>query len=456
MRWVIVRVLPVPAPARMQTGPLTAWAAVRCSSSRPASTASAPVTVSVLGPIGGIPAPLVRTLPPILPAAGDRSGKHPQGAGVLPPSGTSCTTRGRPAPNESGRIPTDVCRCVRRDDVHHHLVRLLRPPQEAHAARGHRLRRGRHRGRRLGGGRRHGRQRRQPDGPYSGVRRRHRPDQPEHRPGQGYSLTVIEVERRVIPGPRPPKGQDRPGAGRDRGHAHVRPLRPGQAVEAPGVNVRSERTGVAGCPDSVVLPVPPDSPPVALVRTARGWSVVCPAGGEPVEGLLEGLTLADVIADELGQQLEPDRSARRSARGPAPTEAEDPRDARIAALERTVAQLEHALAARVSTERAIGVLAEREGLSPREAFEGLRQQARSSGRPVVELAREVLDTLPDAPVAIAPGPERAPAPPGGLARFRDAPPPPAVPAQAPRPRAPLARRAEHPRPRFGAAPGAAG
>src|SRR5919112_935592 len=44
MRWVIVRVLPVPAPARMQTGPDTAWAAARCSSSSCASTASAPCT----------------------------------------------------------------------------------------------------------------------------------------------------------------------------------------------------------------------------------------------------------------------------------------------------------------------------------------------------------------------------------------------------------------------------
>src|SRR6202042_2799705 len=41
MRWVMARVLPVPAPARMQTGPRTASAAHRCSGSRPASTASA-------------------------------------------------------------------------------------------------------------------------------------------------------------------------------------------------------------------------------------------------------------------------------------------------------------------------------------------------------------------------------------------------------------------------------
>src|ERR1700761_751089 len=38
MRWVIARVLPVPAPARMQTGPAGAVTAVRCSGSSPAST----------------------------------------------------------------------------------------------------------------------------------------------------------------------------------------------------------------------------------------------------------------------------------------------------------------------------------------------------------------------------------------------------------------------------------
>src|SRR4051794_960573 len=217
----------------------------------------------------------------------------------------------------------------------------------------------------------------------------------------------------------------------------------------------SERTGLAaGCPDAVVRPALPGAPEVALVRTARGWSVLCPSGAEAVDGLVEGMSLADVIGEELGQQLEPDRTARRSARGPgSPPEAEDPRDARIAALERTVAQLEHALAARVSTERAIGVLAEREGISARTAFEGLRQQARSSGRPVHELAREVLDSLADAPAAIAPVPDgrHGAEPTHGPGHVV-----PAVPAPAPRPLGVLARRVEHPRPRFGAAPGATG
>jgi hypothetical protein len=123
--------------------------------------------------------------------------------------------------------------------------------------------------------------------------------------------------------------------------------------------------------------------------------VFSPAGSEDAADLVEGLSLADLVAEELGALAEPDRAARRSARGAsgAPEEAADPVDARVAALERTVAQLEHALAARVSTERAIGVLAERHGISARAAFESLRGDARSQGRPVADLAREVLDGL---------------------------------------------------------------
>jgi len=149
----------------------------------------------------------------------------------------------------------------------------------------------------------------------------------------------------------------------------------------------TEPSPTAGCCPSAVVPV-------ALTRTARGWSVVSPGGAQDAADLVEGLSLADLVAEEFGALTEPDRTARRSARGTTGTPHDaDPIDARVAALERTVAQLEHALAARVSTERAIGVLAERHGTSARLAFESLRRDARSSGRPVAELAREVLESL---------------------------------------------------------------
>jgi hypothetical protein len=142
--------------------------------------------------------------------------------------------------------------------------------------------------------------------------------------------------------------------------------------------------------------------PVALTRTPQGWAVSSPAGSETAVGLVEGLSLADLVAEEFGALTEPDRTARRSARGPATaTGPVDPAQARITELERTVAQLEHALAARVSTERAIGVLAERHGTSARVAFESLRRDARSHGRPVAEVAREVLDGLAADPTAAA-------------------------------------------------------
>jgi ANTAR domain len=185
----------------------------------------------------------------------------------------------------------------------------------------------------------------------------------------------------VIPGPRPPEGHDRP-VGRDRGSATPGPASGPHLSPAPTL--------------------PCDRADVAVTRTATGWAVVTATGSSAVDDLVEGMSLADLIAEEHGARLDPDRSARRSARGPVEGSSEDPADARVAALERTVAQLEHALAARVSTERAIGVLAERHGTTPRSAFESLRREARSQGRPVHELAGEVLETLPaeDEPGAV--------------------------------------------------------
>lgn len=185
----------------------------------------------------------------------------------------------------------------------------------------------------------------------------------------------------VIPGPRPAIGQVCPDAVRDGGHGGLFPAS-GPHI-AHNRSVPPTTTDGAGCS------------PVALTRTPRGWSVVSPAGTEEVGGLVEGLSLADLVAEEFGALAEPDRTTRRSARGPGgrSEDVADPVDGRIAALERTVAQLEHALAARVATERAIGVLAERNGTDPRAAFEILRRDARSQGRPVAELAHEVLEEL---------------------------------------------------------------
>jgi hypothetical protein len=56
----------------------------------------------------------------------------------------------------------------------------------------------------------------------------------------------------------------------------------------------------------------------------------------------------------------------------------------------TVTQLEHALASRVRVEQAIGVLAERHRLRPREAFDLLRRAARSRGLRVTEMAQDVV------------------------------------------------------------------
>ncbi len=67
------------------------------------------------------------------------------------------------------------------------------------------------------------------------------------------------------------------------------------------------------------------------------------------------------------------------------------RHADTARLTKQVAQLESALARRGAIERAKGILMERHGVDERHAFELLRQQARRSSRPVIELAHAVAD-----------------------------------------------------------------
>jgi hypothetical protein len=199
-------------------------------------------------------------------------------------------------------------------------------------------------------------------------------------------------------------------------------------------------------PDDVVR-TPDGGPAVVLVRTSRGWSALSAAAPgadarlEPLP-LVEAMSLGDLLAEESGVTPEPGRPARLAARGGAPAaeDVEDPRDAELAALRRTVGQLEHALAARVSIERAIGVLAERHGTCPREAFDELRRRARAQGRAAQELAREVLDGV----TARGAVPDQRSA--GDLT-----PPAPAEPAAPPR--APTARRVSRGRGRQAVTPG---
>src|SRR4029453_7057674 len=55
-----------------------------------------------------------------------------------------------------------------------------------------------------------------------------------------------------------------------------------------------------------------------------------------------------------------------------------------------VGQLRHALTSRVLIEQAKGVLVAREGLDPEAAFQLLRRQARSTARPMADVAGEVI------------------------------------------------------------------
>ena len=153
-----------------------------------------------------------------------------------------------------------------------------------------------------------------------------------------------------------------------------------------------------------------------VVRKAeRGWVV----GDETVSDLTSAMVLADLFAADQSadddttalEAVDEHRAPRRAARrpsAPAPrasdsgtqrlptvSEAGDVKDwssesGEAERLAVTVAQLEHALASRVRVEQAIGVLAERHRLRPREAFDLLRKASRSRGARVTELAQDVV------------------------------------------------------------------
>ncbi|HEY0485740.1 MAG TPA: ANTAR domain-containing protein [Mycobacteriales bacterium] len=137
-----------------------------------------------------------------------------------------------------------------------------------------------------------------------------------------------------------------------------------------------------------------------VYRTATGWHVGT-SGPSTVQGVpahADDLLSALVLADLLGADVAPAALAP----GVRPARAAEELD-ETARLRIAVHQLEHALAARVVVEQAIGVLAERAGTVPRAAFEELRRVARSRGRKVHDLAREVVASVTDASVALPGG-----------------------------------------------------
>jgi hypothetical protein len=111
-------------------------------------------------------------------------------------------------------------------------------------------------------------------------------------------------------------------------------------------------------------------------RTKDGWRV----GSDDLPDLTCAMVLADLLAAENGLT---DGGAGKPA-------AELAGAGETGKLRATVSQLEHALLTRIRVEQAIGVLAERHRIKPREAFEQLRDAARSRGRRVIDIAGDVV------------------------------------------------------------------
>ncbi|WP_241831025.1 ANTAR domain-containing protein [Parafrankia soli] len=184
----------------------------------------------------------------------------------------------------------------------------------------------------------------------------------------GRTPTPETVARAIRPGPPGRPGAPRPGPPRSG------PSRPGTA-RGPG------GTGAAGGAPA------PGASDMRLRRAPTGWIVEGP-GAEirPVGDLISAMVLADLLAEDLSPPGRP----RRADRDLNETEQ----------LRLSVIQLEHALASRVIVEQAIGVLAERNHIKPRDAFERLRRTARGMGRRVHDLARQVVESVGDPRVTL--------------------------------------------------------
>jgi hypothetical protein len=140
-----------------------------------------------------------------------------------------------------------------------------------------------------------------------------------------------------------------------------------------------------------------DDENVVVRKAEHGWVV----GGQEVSDLTSAMVLADLFAaDEASRGTASTRPEQAIAEPDRPNVSDTPKPRFVpkqkvnsdeaARLAITVTQLEHALASRVRVEQAIGVLAERHRLRPREAFDLLRGAARSRGQRITEMAEDVV------------------------------------------------------------------
>ena len=192
------------------------------------------------------------------------------------------------------------------------------------------------------------------------------------------------------------------GAGSGTGAAQTGPVvrrtRDGWKVERTGGNGNRAAGDDHGQADNPVLPdlvsamvlaelmagdVPHPRKPAAT-ETARGTPAAAETAPRETGGNHCDGASTDAYASGAGGN---DAASGRHADG---TRTGASGDAEVTRLRATVAQLEHALAARVRIEQAIGVLAERQRLNPRQAFDLLRKVARSGGSRVHDLAGEVV------------------------------------------------------------------
>jgi hypothetical protein len=155
--------------------------------------------------------------------------------------------------------------------------------------------------------------------------------------------------------------------------------------------------GHSGSPGAAPAP----SEDAVLRRTPDGWRV----GADDVPDLTCAMVLADLFAAEFAADDgagppaapdgpdAPDAPDGQSRQAQATGTQADPHESsadEARRLRATVSQLQHALTARIRVEQAIGVLAERHRIRPRQAFEQLRSAARNRGRRVIDIAADVV------------------------------------------------------------------